>query len=339
MEQVPETEKMKGLRVPTLKLKDSSFHLHRKYDSTVEKPFTPRHSTESILPLIGSPLSDSSISLNPHLEPSSPSLQMRFSRNSHAPPPIYRTQSMPGYYSTSQTQKSPNYQIQSPRGPTHRARLPRKPVDEVFVGLPSLPSRGLPGTQNLISEEDELSVFDGNSLSTAKGYNSLPRPRRPVSPRLTAQQIASNKTPPPSSASIPFSPSSYNLRFSDQYNTSSNYCYSGSLSFPGSFSSHSITSTPTSARSRSSSISSLETIPDSPDAEEAAIEADRIARSNSEAEVIESCDESKIKFSRDANSSRGRILGSNFVRDKRKRWSVCGAERRGDLNLDTIWED
>ena len=25
-------------------------------------------------------------------------------------------------------------------------------------------------------------------------------------------------------------------------------------------------------------------------------------------------------------------------RDKRKRWSVCGAERRGDLNLETIWE-
>ncbi len=25
--------------------------------------------------------------------------------------------------------------------------------------------------------------------------------------------------------------------------------------------------------------------------------------------------------------------------DKRKRWSVCGAERRGDLDLETIWED
>jgi hypothetical protein len=26
-------------------------------------------------------------------------------------------------------------------------------------------------------------------------------------------------------------------------------------------------------------------------------------------------------------------------RDGRKRWSVCGAERRGDLDLETIWED
>ena len=27
------------------------------------------------------------------------------------------------------------------------------------------------------------------------------------------------------------------------------------------------------------------------------------------------------------------------VRDKRKRWSVCGAESRRDLDLETIWED
>ena len=25
--------------------------------------------------------------------------------------------------------------------------------------------------------------------------------------------------------------------------------------------------------------------------------------------------------------------------DKRKRWSVCGAEKRGDLELETIWEE
>ena len=34
------------------------------------------------------------------------------------------------------------------------------------------------------------------------------------------------------------------------------------------------------------------------------------------------------------------VLGRGGVmRDKRKRWSVCGAERRGDLDLETIWED
>ena len=36
--------------------------------------------------------------------------------------------------------------------------------------------------------------------------------------------------------------------------------------------------------------------------------------------------------------TRGRTLTYNS-RDKRKRWSVCGAERRGDLDLETIWED
>jgi len=30
--------------------------------------------------------------------------------------------------------------------------------------------------------------------------------------------------------------------------------------------------------------------------------------------------------------------GRGGLRDKRKRWSVCGAERRGDLSLETIWE-
>ena len=34
------------------------------------------------------------------------------------------------------------------------------------------------------------------------------------------------------------------------------------------------------------------------------------------------------------------VLGrGGAMRDKRKRWSVCGAERRGDLDLETIWED
>ena len=32
-------------------------------------------------------------------------------------------------------------------------------------------------------------------------------------------------------------------------------------------------------------------------------------------------------------------VGGGSRADKRKRWSVCGAERRGDLDLETIWED
>lgn len=96
-------------------------------------------------------------------------------------------------------------------------------------------------------------------------------------------------------------------------------------------------STPTSMRSRSPSISSLETIPDTPDAEEAALEAERIAQLKAEAEAAEGGGDAKGKASADA-LSRGRTLGFGS-RDKRKRWSVCGAERRQDLDLETIWED
>jgi hypothetical protein len=93
-------------------------------------------------------------------------------------------------------------------------------------------------------------------------------------------------------------------------------------------------------RSRSPSISSLETIPDSPDAEEAALEDERIAKLRAAAEGSDGEDssgDSKGKSSLDV-PLRGRTLGMGS-RDKRKRWSVCGAERRGDIDLETIWED
>jgi len=103
----------------------------------------------------------------------------------------------------------------------------------------------------------------------------------------------------------------------------------------------SVPSTPTSTRSRSPSISSLETIPDSPDAEEAALEAERLAQLQAEAEAAENSENSDSSDSRSRNSldvPRGRTLGFGS-KDKRKRWSVCGAERRGDIDLETIWED
>lgn len=88
-------------------------------------------------------------------------------------------------------------------------------------------------------------------------------------------------------------------------------------------------STPTSFRSRSPSISSLETIPDSPDAEE---EAEKIAKLKAAADREDQSEE---------GLRRGlavEIGGRGGNRDNRKRWSVCGAERRGDLSLETIWE-
>ena len=95
-----------------------------------------------------------------------------------------------------------------------------------------------------------------------------------------------------------------------------------------SFSSGSIPSTPTSFRSRSPSISSLETIPDSPDAER---EAENIAMLKAAAEQEDQSEESIRRRAGSDGGARGPGRG--------KRWSVCGAERRGDLDLETIWED
>ncbi|EDN99952.1 hypothetical protein SS1G_02810 [Sclerotinia sclerotiorum 1980 UF-70] len=77
-----------------------------------------------------------------------------------------------------------------------------------------------------------------------------------------------------------------------------------------------------------------------PSNEEAAIEADRIAQLKAAADAADGaeCEDAKSR-GLDTSGGRGRGLGGFGSRDKRKRWSVCGAERRGDLNLDTIWED
>jgi len=84
----------------------------------------------------------------------------------------------------------------------------------------------------------------------------------------------------------------------------------------------------------------LETIPDTPDAEEAATEEDKLDR-------LRRGDDSTSGGTRrnSHDDPRGRSfggsvgLGFGLRSDKKKRWSVCGAEKRGDLDLETIWED
>ena len=106
--------------------------------------------------------------------------------------------------------------------------------------------------------------------------------------------------------------------------------------YPPSFASSSVPSTPTSMRSRSPSISSLDTIPDSPDAEDEAIEQDRIAALKAAADREDGGEYRRSSLEAPDSRSRGSTFGK---RDSRKRWSVCGAERRVDLSLDTVWED
>ena len=100
-----------------------------------------------------------------------------------------------------------------------------------------------------------------------------------------------------------------------------------SLTSLSSFTSFSLShpSTPTSARSRSPSISSLDTIEDEP-----------------EMEAKEAADEDEGGERRRSSLDGPRPsvgFGFNRGRSERKRWSVCGGERRGDLDLETIWED
>ncbi|OOQ87880.1 hypothetical protein PEBR_15020 [Penicillium brasilianum] len=109
----------------------------------------------------------------------------------------------------------------------------------------------------------------------------------------------------------------------------------------------SVPSTPTSLRSRSPSISSLETIPDIPDAEAEALEEERIAELKAAADAADAASTANRRRGASdiatPSSSFGTVRGGASAyaprSDKRKRWSVCGAERRQDLDLETIWED
>jgi hypothetical protein len=145
-------------------------------------------------------------------------------------------------------------------------------------------------------------------------------------------------------------------KFNEAYPSLHHYASSSSFS-----SLHSLPSTPTSARSRSPSISSLDTIEDAPDLESEAVEAERIQRLKLAAERQERLERGEDVDNVDVDDvgSGGRRRGSfegqrsgvgfGFGRSggsrtgsasERKRWSVCGGERRGDLlDLETIWED
>ncbi|CAG5164480.1 uncharacterized protein ALTATR162_LOCUS6659 [Alternaria atra] len=187
---------------------------------------------------------------------------------------------------------------------------------------------GAPSVCN-ISEDAELELTPRVGTTVSSLYSStgsLSRRRRPASPLY--QVSLSFGAPPTSTPSVstPTSTVSSPLLAPSRFNEN----------YPMSHASSSVPSTPTSMRSRSPSISSLETIEDSPDAEEEATEADRIRRLKAAADREDGGDARRSSL--DVPEGRGRSLGFG-KRDSRKRWSVCGAERRGDLDLETIWED
>ena len=345
MEPVPETERMEFIAspVPMLRIEVSPGHESQSNERSGRmKPPTIRRSTD---PTPHSPLSPFSSSPSIPYRPRNTSPYSRGhlrtkSTQSALSPPMSRAQSLPGFNGAGQLVLTPQRRPASPVGSPSRVRTPRRPVDEIFPILPTRELKDISEATSPSSDDQTPTAIERSSspvLGLPLNY-SFPRKRRPSSPlRYLAQQNATSGLSAPSTpTSVTSSPSYQSSKFDSFLGTNT---YSGSLSYPGSFASSSVPSTPTSTRSRSPSISSLETIPDSPDAEEAALEAERIAQLKAAADAADGVDDLKAKAALEASGSRGRTLGAAFGRDKRKRWSVCGAERRGDLNLDTIWED
>lgn len=278
-----------------------------------------------------------------HSRTPSPSSGFRSQQRSHSAsnflsaPSMRRAHSSPSYLGTIPAARS-----SSPLRSPARTHSPIKPVPEDRERLPYSPVNFLDITS--ISEDAELDLTPRSGgaerapgLPPASANNTFPRQlrRRPTSPLHHVSSVAPPAFGTSSSSSTTSSQSSPNLSA-----TRFNEAFPNELHYTRSFSSSSVPSTPTSMRSRSPSISSLETIPDTPDAEEAATEEDKLDR-------LRRGDDSTSGGTRrnSHDDPRGRSfggsvgLGFGLRSDKKKRWSVCGAEKRGDLDLETIWED
>ena len=255
-------------------------------------------------------------------------------------PPMARTRSLPLVGTSNNFTSSP---LSSPARPSSPLRPPpnvrSSPRRSFEEARPSFSGSGFMEIES-IAEDSELDLSNPSretqgspipSFSVAFSRSNSGRGRRrPTSP-LLYQQTQGQETRAPSS-----SPSLQSSRFNEPHPFASS---TGS----------SIPSTPTSFRSRSPSISSLETIPDSPDAEEEATEQHHIAKLKAAADAAEAAEADAetarklrdigLVVPEDSSSNTDNVWSPQRLKEKRKRWSVCGAERRGDFEMETIWED
>lgn len=222
---------------------------------------------------------------------------------------------------------------------------PRRPASPLSAGsrrrspLRSAMEESYPSWSGLaiepnIPEHAELDLSeDYSQMSPIPSYHTtFPRSRRrptsPLHPSASAPSLNFNSSnmravsPHTTGTHSPGSSSEKRYYINESYPTGFSYSYSSASSMP---------STPSSLRSRSPSISSLETIEDSPDAEEAAMNA---AEEEAKYRVDESLETGEVRR-RGSLEIRGSTLRSN---KERKRWSVCGAERRADFSLEVIEE-
>ncbi len=265
-------------------------------------------------------------------------LRSRSSAGSLSSTSMMRAKSLPGMDGAGRVLYAPTARPASPlQASAYQFGHSRKSSDET---LPAFGGQQLGDIDETILENAELDTSGGRAWATSAyssqlpqytQSNTFPRRWRPSSPLHQSSPPSNPGSTPVRPTSAGSSPLLAPTKFNESYPSS---YYSTSFS-----SNSSMPSTPTSARSRSPSISSLETIPDSPDAEE---EAENIARLKAAADAADGKDPSAIAELRRRSSLDVVGGGKGFLygaRDKRKRWSVCGAERRENLDLETIWED
>jgi hypothetical protein len=271
-------------------------------------------------------------------------------------------------YSTFSTAPS---SLASPLRPPARQRSPFRQEDSFSAQRrhDGNSSGSLSGGIPAIQEDSELQIApkyplsfsgSGHTLPTRSASTGTPR-RRPVSPLHSASLVAHSPTLPPTipeSQPITTPPNGFSSYTSTSSTASSpswqryNETYPSGLALHHSASTSSFGSsipssaTPTSQRSRSPSISSLETIEDDPDLECAAVEADlRLAAERAETAAAKGEEDEEesagvLRPRRSLDSGpRGFGFGNRSANRERKRWSVCGGERRADLDLETIYED
>jgi len=239
-------------------------------------------------------------------------------------PPMQRAHSSPGI-DASGRYITPYGPTRRPSSPLHsgRRRSPlRSAIEDTYPRDPSW--SGLNIEPN-IPEHAELELSAEVDLSQPSPMssfsNTFPRSRRrpniPLHQSASAPALYTRATSPLSGRTSP-TPSFVQQKFA--YEPYPAYSLSSASSMP---------STPTSLRSRSPSISSLETIEDTPDAEEAALLEEEVGKlKGDDGDTMESKRRSSME-------PRGNNLRSN---KERKRWSVCGAERRADFSLEPIEE-
>ncbi|KAI1619304.1 hypothetical protein EDD37DRAFT_614088 [Exophiala viscosa] len=254
----------------------------------------------------------------------SPPRRMRqFSSGTVSSPPMQRAHSSPGVDSSGRYM-SPYATVRRPSSPLHSGRR-RSPLRSAMEdSYPTGPSWSGLNIEPNIPEHAELDLSSEIDLShpspLASFSNTFPRARRrtniPLHQSASAPSLHVRASSPMSGRTSP-SPSLAPPKYA--YEAYPNYSYSSASSVP---------STPTSLRSRSPSISSLETIEDTPDAEEAALLEEEAKVKGDDSDTSEPRRRSSLEL-------RASNLRSN---KERKRWSVCGAERRADFSLEPIEE-